>query len=209
MKKIICHHCDLVSQIPFISKRNVAKCSRCNSTIYKNSTLKPSEILALCMAGSFICYPAFTLPLISLHMLDITEGTALIDGPLIIFHSDPIVAIMVLFCAIVAPVMSILSIGYSSACIIFNHYPTHLPKVFKLTNILTHWSMLDVYMLSIFVSISKLLHYADLSIGLGFYFFVPLLLIHLTIIANYSNCYYWELFHQRDHGANKQLRVNC
>ncbi len=199
----------MVSKIPFISKRHVAKCSRCNSTVYKNPHFKPPAILALCLTALFICYPAFTLPLISLHLLNITEDTALINGILIIFHSDPIVAILVLFCAVIAPVVLLLSIIYSSICITFNHYPPYLPKVFKLTNALTHWSMLDVYMLSILVSISKLLHYADLYIGLGFYFFVALLLIDMTIIANYSHCYYWKLFHNRNHVANKQLRVNC
>lgn len=209
MKTIICRHCDMVSKIPFISRKHVAKCSRCNSTVYKNTKFNPPAMLALCFTALFICYPAFILPLISLHMLKITEGTALIDGPLMFLHSDPIVAITVFFCAVVAPVLLLLSIAYSSLCIMINHYPIYLPKVFKLTRALIHWSMLDVYMLSILVSISKLLHYADLYVGIGFYFFVALLLVDMTIIANYSNDYYWKLFHQRNHEHHNQLKVNC
>ena len=194
MKTIICHHCDMTSEIPSVEEGYVAKCSRCNSTIYKNSSMTPSAIFALSLAALIICIPAFTQPLISMHLLSITEGTSLVHGPTMMLENDPLVATIVLFCGMLAPILLLISILYSSACLTFEYYPKDLPKVFKVTKFLMHWSMLDVYLLSLFVSMSKLMSYADLYIGMGFYFFVALLLIDMTIVANYSNRNYWERY---------------
>lgn len=194
MKIIICRHCDMASDVPPVSKGYVAKCSRCNSVIYKNSTLAPSAILALCITALIFCIPAFTQPLISMLLLSITEGTSLVHGAIMMLESDPLVACIVLFCGAFAPTTLILCIAYSSFCLTFNYLPKNLPKIFRLTRFLTHWSMLDVYLLSLFVSIAKLMTYADLYIGLGFYFFIALLFINMTILTNYSNRHYWELY---------------
>lgn len=194
MKTIICHHCDMTSEIPPFPKGHVAKCSRCNSVIYKGGSFPPSSILALCLASLIICYPAFTQPLISMHLLSITEGTALVHGAAMMFENTPIVSAVVFFCGMIAPTFLLILIAFSSACLTFNYFPKELPKVFYLTRMMMHWSMLDVYMLSLFVSISKLMHYADLYIGLGFYFFVSLLLINMTVLANYSHRQYWEAY---------------
>lgn len=184
----------MTSTIQVLPQGHVAKCSRCNSTIYKNSSFSPASILALCLTSLIICYPAFTQPLISMHLLSITEGTSLVHGALMMLENNPIVSVVVLFCGMIAPTTLLVLIAFSSACLTFNYFPKELPKIFYLTRFLMHWSMLDVYMLSLLVSISKLMHYADLYIGLGFYFFVALLLINMTILVNYSNRQYWEAY---------------
>lgn len=196
MKIMICRHCDMTSEVPPVAKGCIAKCRHCNSTIYKNGSLGASSILALCFAALITCIPAFTQPLISVHLLSITEDISLINAAAMVFDTAPLVSLVILFCAVVAPLFLILSITYSSACLTFNYFPKWLPIILKMTRRLTHWSMLDVYMLGLFVSISKLLNDADLYIGIGFYFFVSLLLINLTVLANYSNRNYWTLYHK-------------
>ena len=193
---MICRHCDMTSEVPTVAKGCIAKCPHCKSTLYANGTLGTSSILALCLAALITCIPAFTQPLISVHLLSLTEDISLINGATMVFETAPLVSFIILFCAVIAPLLVILSITYSSACLTFNYFPKRLPIIFKVTRRLTHWSMLDVYMLSLLVSISKLLNDADLYIGLGFYFFVSLLLINLTILANYSNRNYWSIYHK-------------
>ncbi|WP_238596804.1 paraquat-inducible protein A [Psychromonas sp. psych-6C06] len=162
--------------------------------IYKNSWCNPSGMLALCLTALIITIPAFNLPLISLHLLGITEETNLLQGVFMMIDSAPIVSFVVLFCAVIAPTLLIISIAISSACLSFNLKLLILPKLFKITRILIHWSMLEVYMVSLMVAMFKLMNYADLYIGTGFYFFIALLLINTTVISNYSNHQYWERY---------------
>ncbi len=195
MKTIICRHCDMTSNIPKLNSGYVAKCIRCDRVIYKNSWCNPSGLLALCITALLLTIPAFSQPLISLHLLGITEETNLLQGAIMMIDSAPIVSFVVLFCAVIAPTLLIISIAISSACLTFNCKPAFLPKIFKITRLLVHWSMLEVYLVSLMVAIFKLMNYADLYIGLGFYFFVALLLLNTTIISNYSNHQYWDRYH--------------
>ena len=194
MKTIICRHSDMTSTIPTLNTGHVAKCIRCDRVIYKNSLCNPSGLLALCLTALIITIPAFNLPLISMHLLGITEETNLIQGAIMMTNIAPIVSFVVLFCAVIAPTLLILSIAVSSASLALNYKAVFLPKVFKITRLLIHWSMLEVYMVSLMVAIFKLMNYASLYIGSGFYFFVALLLLNLTIISNYSNLQYWERY---------------
>jgi paraquat-inducible protein A len=184
----------MTSAIPPMETGHVAKCIRCDQVIYKKSWCNPSGLLALCLTALILTLPAFNLPLISIHLLGITEETNLIQGAIMMVGIAPIVSFVVLFCAVIAPTLLILSIAISSACLTFKYKPTLLPKLFKITRLLTHWSMLEVYMVSLMVAIFKLMNYADLYIGLGFYFFIGLLLLNMMIISNYSNHQFWEKY---------------
>ncbi|WP_157600979.1 paraquat-inducible protein A [Psychromonas ossibalaenae] len=194
MKTIICHHCDMVSKVPKLKAGYAAKCIRCGRVIAKNSLCDPSGILALCIAALILLIPAFYFPLISIHLLGITEGANLLQGALMMTSNAPIVSFVVLFCAVIAPTLLILTITFSSACLTFNYHPPYLPKILKITRILIHWSMLEVYMVSLMVAIFKLMTYADLYLGAGFYFFGALLMLNMTILSNYNNHDYWERY---------------
>ncbi|MCW8995371.1 MAG: paraquat-inducible protein A [Psychromonas sp.] len=194
MKTIICSHCDMVCRVPEIPMAHVAKCTRCKQIIGRDKHCNPANILALCLTALILLVPAFYFPLISIHLLGITEGTNLLQGALMMVEQAPIVAFVVLFCAVIAPTLLISCITLISACLTFNYHPNYLPQVLKITAILRHWSMLEVYMVSLMVAIFKLMNDADLFFDVGFYFFIALLLINITIISNYSNHAYWEKY---------------
>lgn len=194
MKTIICRHCDMVSHVPQIPSGHTAKCICCKSVIYKNTWFSPSGLLAMCLAALILIVPAFYYPLISIHLLGITEGTNLLQGALMMVDDAPMVAFVVLFCAVIAPTLLISSIAISSACLTFNYRPRYLPKILKITYFIRHWSMLEVYMVSLMVAVFKLMNYTELYFGVGFYFFIALLFLNLTIISNYSHHDYWEKY---------------
>ncbi|MGB5446979.1 MAG: paraquat-inducible protein A [Psychromonas sp.] len=141
-----------------------------------------------------IMIPAFYFPLISVHLLGITEDTNLLHGAFMMLENAPVVAFAVLFCAVIAPTLLISSIAFTSACLTFNYYPSYIPKILHATHALMHWSMLEVYMVSLMVAVFKLISYADLYFGYGFYFLIALMLLDMTIISHYSNHNYWERY---------------
>lgn len=192
MKTIICRHCDMVSNVPHLAINYAAKCCRCGGTIYKRTKCNPSVLLALSLTALLVMIPAFYFPLISVNLLGITEDTNLLQGALMMLDSAPIVSVVVLFCAVIAPTLLISCIAFSSACLTYNYFPAYIPKVLYLSQSLMHWSMLEVYMVSLMVAVFKLMSYSDLYFGSGFYFLITLLLLDMTIISNYSNHAYWE-----------------
>lgn len=184
----------MTSEVLKLDPGHVARCIRCQGIIDKNSACDPAGMLALCLTALMITVPAFDFPLISLHLLSITEDINLLQGALMMIDIAPIVSFVVLLCAVIAPTLLIISIAISSFCLTFKYKARFLPKLFKITQALIHWSMLEVYMVSLMVAMLKLMNDADLYIGLGFYFFVVLLLLNITIISHYHNYQYWKRY---------------
>jgi len=184
----------MVSLVPEIPNGYVAKCTQCNYVIQKQNNCNPVVIFALSITALMLLIPAFYFPLISIHLLGITEETNLLQGALLMIDQAPVVSFVVLFCAVIAPSLMLSCIAFSSACLMVKYYPSYLPKILKITAILMHWSMLEVYMVSLMVSMFKLKNDAVLFFDVGLYFFIALLLINLVIINQYSNHGYWEKY---------------
>ncbi|WP_417696944.1 paraquat-inducible protein A [Psychromonas sp.] len=194
MNTIICRHCDLVSERPVLTKGYVAKCARCQHTLYKAKAANAKKILALALTALLLAPPAFSFSLVSVHLLGVTEQTNLLQGALLLIDFAPIVAFVVIFCAVVAPVLLAACMCFSSACIVLNKRPRLLSPVLKMTSLLIHWSMLEVYIVSFMVALFKLNSYADLYYDNGLFFLVALLILNMSMICEYSNAYYWDFF---------------
>jgi len=189
---IICNHCDLVSERPTLKTGYVAKCPRCKRAFFKTDTMQANKMFALALTALIMTIPAFTFPLISVHLLGITEDANLLQGALMMIERSPVVTFVILFCAVVVPTLLTLCIAFSSACIMQGKRPPLLAYVLKLTSSLIHWSMLDVYLISLLVSAIKLTSDADVYFSIGSCFFVVLLIVNITLISEYSRTKYWK-----------------
>lgn len=195
METIICSHCDMVSIRPTLAPGFVAKCARCHRAFFKTNTLKANKMFALAITALIMIIPAFTFPLISIHLLGITEATNLLQGALMMINNAPVVTFVILFCAVLVPTLLTICIAFSSACVMLSKRPIALNYVLKLTTVLINWSMLEVYLVSLAVATAKLLNYADLYFGSGLCFFIVLLILNTTMISEYSNTKHWKYLH--------------
>ena len=192
METIICNHCDMVSIRPTLKPGFVAKCPRCNRAFFKTNTMNANKMFALAITALIIMVPAFTFPLISVHLLGVTEDTNLLQGALMMIEQAPVVTFVVLFCAVLVPTVLTACIAFSSACIMLKKRPPLLAYVLKLTSSLMHWSMLDVYLISLLVSAIKIANDADIYFSNGLCFFIVLLIVNITLISEYSSTKYWN-----------------
>jgi len=154
--------------------------------------MSANKMFALAITALILLVPAFTFPLISVHLLGITEETNLLQGALLMIERAPVVTFVILFCAVLVPTLLLLCIAFSSGSMMLGKRPPILGYVLKLTSSLMHWSMLDVYLISLFVSAVKITKDADLSFSSGLFFFVVLLIINITLISEYSSTKYWK-----------------
>lgn len=182
----------MVSEQTVLQPGYVAKCHRCKQPLYKADKPKFNRLFALSLTAVIVSIPAFTLSLVSVHLLGITEQTNLLQGALLLINFAPVVAFVVLFCAVVAPTLLSSCILFSSSCVLLNKRPTLLNPILKLTSVLLHWSMLEVYLISFIVAVFKLNSYADLYYDSGLFFLVILMVVNMAMINEYNNADFWE-----------------
>ncbi len=107
-------------------------------------------------------------------------------------QGDPITAAMVLFCAVVAPVLLVVSISYLW---LGNVLGMNLRPVLLMLGKLKEWVMLDIYLVGIGVASIKVQDYAFLQPGIGLVAFISLTLLSILTLIHMNVEELWERFY--------------
>ncbi|RJG42265.1 paraquat-inducible protein A [Motilimonas pumila] len=192
-KHIACKHCDLLISKTALLPGQKAHCPRCGSRLYFVSRSSPSAILALCLTALILLVPANIYPLLSLTMVGITDSVSLISAVEKVYQEgDQFIALLILLCVTLAPALMLLALASASFCISFNLLTPILKPLLKAVDVMTHWSMLEVYLVSFLVALVKLVDLGDVHLGLGLVCFIALMLVNSMILSVYDAETYWN-----------------
>jgi len=210
-----CPGCDLIISLPAVPDGHYLTCNRCGATIsraYRNSI---NRVLALSSAGLLLYLPAIYLPLMTLSSIGIKKDGNVIDS-FINFYTNGyyLVALIVLFTAIIFPFLKLILPFTVSLCLKLNKRPSWLKPGFKLLKHLGEWGMVEVYLLGILVTLIKMGDMASISYGIGFFCFLGLVLLSIATTVCLDNSLFWyeidprasELQNQRLEQINLKLR---
>ena len=78
-----------------------------------------------------------------------------------------VIAILVFFTTVLVPLIQMLCLLYILVPLKFGRIPRHLPQVFRFVRGLQPWSMMEVFMAGILVSIVKLAKMAKIIPGIA------------------------------------------
>jgi paraquat-inducible protein A len=182
---IACHECDLLHTIKKLNPGEVAKCSRCGATLYKEKENSITRTLSLAIAGLILYIPANFYPIIVLKVIGNTRANSLFTGVKELYKGDFwFVATLVLITSIALPLLNILALLYVTLSLRLDKKLRGVADVFRLYSEFHMWAMLEVYMLGILVALTKLGSMASVYLGIGLYSFIGLLII--TVFSSTS-----------------------
>jgi paraquat-inducible protein A len=150
--------------------------------------------LTLSLAGLILFVPAMVLPIMTLNAMGIERTSNILRGIMTLFQDDfHLVAILVLLTAVIVPFLKLLLLFYVSISVRFKANLGNPALAFRFYKRLDEWGMLEVYMLGILVSITKLTDLAQVSYDVGLFCFVFLLIITLFSSVTLDKQQYWSL----------------
>lgn len=196
MKKdhfIACHECDLIHNLPEVPAGGVARCQRCESTLYRPRKDSLNRTLALAMAGSILFIIANTFPFIAFKIGAQVRETTLATGIYELFNQNMgLIAALVLITVVIVPAISLCCLLYIILPLQLNRAPKFMVPVFRLYLFLKPWGMMEIFMLGILVSGFKLIKMASLIPGLSLFAFLGLIFVLTTIIVTMDEHLIWE-----------------
>lgn len=174
----LCHDCDLIVNLPDVAAKQITRCPRCHANLPHNEHQGLQLPIAMSLAGLILVVPANTLPIMSLSILGKANANTMINGAFQLFEGGYWwMAFLVFACSVLAPVF-ILTLRFLVCLgVAFKISPAIVAPLLKSYQHITHWAMLDVYMLGILVAFVKMKDLGDLVTDLGLYSFVALLLL--------------------------------
>jgi paraquat-inducible protein A len=189
----LCHACDLPSRIGDVPAGGTARCPRCGSVVYKRIRDSLDRTLALALGGLFLFIAANAFPFLAMKMQGNVTHTTLSTGVRALYEQgSPIVATLVLVTTIVAPFLQI-------SALIFVLGPLRLgvripgqAQVFRLLRRVQPWSMMEVFIMGILVSLVKLIAMAQIVPGIALWSFVLLIPVLAAATSSLDAEWVWR-----------------
>ena len=188
---IVCPACDLIIQRKLLPLRRHAHCPRCHQHLYGHYAFRPSQLMALTLTGLLLVPSSFFEPLLYLRLAGVSTEANLLQGiTVLLAEQEFLVALLVLWCAVLAPVGLLIGI-FMLASGLATQLQLIAP-VLRAVAIFRHWAMLEVYMASLLVALFKLVDIADVHLGGGLLSLGILMLLNMSLLILFDPAPYWE-----------------
>jgi paraquat-inducible protein A len=193
-----CHDCGLFVSMPSLAPGRTAKCPRCNATLRKFMDRPLDRALAYALTGLVLILVANFAPFMSLRIEGRIQSASLITGSVELFERHLwALAGLVLLTTIVAPLINLGATVYVLIGLKLKTPPRHLPSVFRFLEWLHPWTMIEVYLLGVFVAYVKLIDLATIEIGVALYALASLMLIVIAARVALDFHVVWEAMEGR------------
>lgn len=198
-----CHDCDLLHRIPVISEATTANCCRCGALLAKPKRNSLERTLALAITGLILLVMANSFPFLGFKIQGQVRHTLLLTGIQQFYTSGmPWLAVLVLFTTIIAPLAQLLALIYVLVPIKLQRQSPGMFHVFRWMLSLQPWSMMEVFMVGILVSIVKLTKMAQILPDVALFCFMVLIFILAACLASLDPHLVWGYWEKN--GCRKQ-----
>jgi len=191
---IICHRCfTLHKEVPMRDGLE-ACCLECGSVLYRHNTKLLDKGLALSITGLIFFVLANFFPLVKIEILGHEQ---LITIPKTIFSLMQsgfyIVGLLCMFLIFIFPLMTFTINTILFSLLKLKHANLWTKELLVLLAHIKPWSMTDIFLISILVSLVKLIGHAQIHMGVAFYSLVVFVLIDLYIVKRVHLLEIWIL----------------
>lgn len=188
-----CQACGQVHHYRPVAVGQVATCRRCNAVLYRNRPRMMETVLALTIAGLVLFSISNVWPLLGLSTQGMEQELHLFGASIAFWDQDyPIVAVLLVLNLVIFPLFELLSLLVISLTIRYRWRPQMAAFLFHWQRELRPWGMLEVFMLSILVSLVKLGTVATLIVGPAFWSFAGLIVVMAAATATLEPSSVWR-----------------
>ncbi len=198
---VACHSCDLLHLKTRLPEGGKAYCTRCGELLYTESSRAIETALALSLSSLVLFSAAHLLPFISIDIEGNASTIFLISTIETLTEIDSqLLALAGIFLLLIAPLIVLLvdvlllyrlRFGRSGQSVISR-------QLLLIAGHMTPWNMLEIFLLGVLVSLVKLASMADITLHEGFWAFVGLVVINLTIAVRIHPETLWQALERLD-----------
>lgn len=197
---VSCPDCHLLSKMPTISESQLACCPRCGGELHQR---KPNSIMrtwALVIAGMIFYVPANVLPMTITSALGSTQADTIMSGVIYFIHSGSWEIALVIFVAsIFVPFLKFVILIYLLLSVQFRSIkrPKDRTVLYRVTEAVGRWSMVDIYVVTILIALVKLGVLANIEAGPAALYFAVMVAITMLAAENFDPRLIWDVVEEK------------
>ena len=199
---VACPDCDLLQRIPEVPPGASVRCPRCDKELWRHRLDSFNRTLAMTLAALVLYVIANTVPMLGLTAVGREAFTTVVGGAQQLWHDgQQIVAVLVLFAAVVSPA---LQIGFLLLILIGcrgDHPPVWVGMLLRHLPMTRTWSMIEVMLLGVLVALTKIADYATVILGTALFALFALVVLLAAIQSCFDPREVWERVEWAGEGA--------
>lgn len=171
----------------WLSPLSEARCRRCNAKLHSRKPSSLARTWALLATAAFLYIPANMLPVMRVVSMGKEQADTIMSGILYFVRSGswPL-ALLIFFASMVVPLLKlgILSFLALSIHLRSRWNPAFRTRLYRLTELIGRWSMVDIYVVTLMVALVEMGTLASIEPGPGAVIFA--LVVVTTMLASHS-----------------------
>jgi paraquat-inducible protein A len=174
-----CHSCGRVEPV------QTGHCPRCHAPLHLRKPNSLQRTIALTIGAAFLYLPANMLPVLRVESTYGTQQSTIMGGVVQFWQEgDYPVAFIIFVASVLIPVLKFLAILLLCLGAQYGYWPRALTRLYRVTDYIGRWSMVDVFVVAILVGVVQLGAVMRINPGEGTFAFAGVVV--LTMLASLS-----------------------
>ena len=198
-----CHVCEKVSPV------SLGRCPRCGSHLHLRKPDSLNRTIALVIAAAVMYIPANMLPIMSVRELGVLTESTIIKGLVQFWNAGSYpIAIVIFTASLMIPILKIGSLLWLCAAAkgMVPHSSKVLGRVYWITELLGRWSMVDIFVVAILVTMVQLGNYMRVTPGPGALAFAGVVILTMFAAMSFDPKLLWDQLEREQAEPDSQPR---
>lgn len=189
---VSCHACGLLSRLPGDA---AAHCPRCAARLHARKPDSISRTWALLILAYVLYVPANLLPILESRALLTAESNTIMSGILLFWESGSwMIAALVFIASIVVPLTKLFAMTWLLLSVQFRSTagPYQRTQLYRMVEFIGRWSMLDIYVVALTVTLVQVGTLASIQVGPGALAFGAVVVVTMVAARSFDPRLIWD-----------------
>lgn len=198
---IACHSCRLLVRRPGRSNRQTIRCPRCGARLHLRKPNSIARTWALVIAALIFYIPANMLPVTVTTYLGSSQSDTILSGVLYFMRTGSWgIALIIFVASIVVPIAKLIVLSGLLISVQGRWVwrPEERTRLYRITELVGRWSMLDVFVVAVLVSLVRMGYLTTIEAGAGVVYFAAVVIVTMIAAETFDPRLIWDAMEKED-----------
>jgi len=167
---VACPACGTITRLTIERLKLPPRCQLCSARLHSRKPMSIQRSWAWLAAGAIAYIPANVYPIMHTTVFGSSDPNTIISGIYVLWELQSyVIAIVVLIASVVVPLLKFVAVSYLLISIQrrYHHSRFDRTRLFRLTEFIGRWSMVDVFVVAILAALVQVGSVAEIDPGIG------------------------------------------
>ena len=194
-----CHSCRLLCRIPGPHEA-AAVCPRCGASLHRRKHNSIGRVWALLLAALIFYFPANMMPITIVTSFGRVQADTILSGVLYFIKTGmwPI-ALVIFVASVVVPILKLVGLVFLLISVQTGSgwRPADRTRLYRITELVGRWSMVDIYVVTIMVALVHLGMVANIEAGPATGYFCMVVILTMFAAMSFDPRLIWDNLEKR------------